>query len=71
MTYLDKRDYEEQYGEIVGRCNVHRVQVVDRSCSQCEDEWICSECQEVRMYDPFIEEGKMCMVCTYENKGGE
>lgn len=38
MTYLDKLAYEERYGEVVGRCNIHKIQVIDRSCPECEDD---------------------------------
>ena len=35
---MDRYEYEEKYGEEVGRCNIHNIQVIDRSCDQCEDE---------------------------------
>ena len=35
---MDRREYEECYGEEVGTCNIHKAQIVDRSCPQCDDE---------------------------------
>ena len=35
---MDRYEYEEKHGEEVGRCNIHNIQVIDRSCDQCEDE---------------------------------
>jgi len=35
---MDRREYEDRYGEEVGTCNIHKAQIVDRSCPQCEDE---------------------------------
>jgi len=40
---MDRREYEERYGEEVGTCNIHKAQILDRSCPQCEDEE--HECQ--------------------------
>ena len=86
MVYLDKRDYEERYGEVVGRCNIHKIQVIDKSCPECEAtfdddvvgvDWTCAGCEEwveVKNYSDDmarIEKGLLCFHCTYENKGGE
>ena len=68
---MDRDEYEERYGEEVGTCNIHKVMIVDRSCPQCEDEWVCPECGEVRYDDQRVENGMKCFVCTYEYKGGE
>ena len=35
---MDRQDYEERYGEVVGRCNIHNIQVIDNSCDACEEE---------------------------------
>ena len=70
LDYMDKREYEELYGEEIGRCNIHKVQVVDRSCDQCDDEARCGECGEVRLdeegeIDARVEAGMKCGVCAY------
>ena len=77
FSFYDKREYEERYGEEVGRCNIHKVQIVDRSCDLCadaledmdksEDEiaWICKECGERREDDARVEAGMKCGVCAY------
>lgn len=71
---MDRYEYEEKYGEEVGRCNIHNIQVIDRSCDQCEDElrdfykkerWQCGECLEIRIDDARVESGMKCGVCTY------
>ena len=66
-NFFDKRDYEERYGEEVGRCNIHKVMIVDRSCDLCADErdWACGECGEWRKYDARVEGGMKCGVCAY------
>ena len=43
----DEDQWAEDHGEHVGYCAVHHQKVLD-SCDKCEDEWICSECGEVR-----------------------
>tara|TARA_Y100000034_G_scaffold125605_1_gene175557 strand:+ start:1126 stop:1389 length:264 start_codon:yes stop_codon:yes gene_type:complete len=75
--YMDRDYYEERYGEEVGTCNRHKVQVVDRSCDLCADELEqaedsarCRECDEVRLdeygdIDARVEAGMKCGVCTY------
>ena len=72
VSFYDKQEYEERYGEEVGTCNIHKVMVVDRSCDLCEDEiaeaedrWICNECGEVKYDDARVEGGMKCGVCTY------
>lgn len=77
ISFYDKREYEERYGEEVGRCNTHKVQVVDRSCDLCideleqaEDAARCRECEEVRMdeygdIDARVVAGMKCGVCAY------
>jgi hypothetical protein len=52
MPYLDKQDYEERFGETVGFCNTHKVQIVDSNCERCEDEMAeveCNACEEKKM----------------------
>ena len=70
---MDRREYEERYGEEVGYCNVHKVTVVDRSCDQCYDEidWICKECGEWREDDARVQGGMKCGQCAYVWQGGE
>ena len=75
--YMDRDYYEERYGEEVGTCNIHKIQVVDRSCDLCandleefEDEATCRECEEVRLdengdIDARVEAGMKCGVCAY------
>ena len=46
MPYLDKQDYEERFGETVGFCNIHRVQVADNNCERCYIEHECESCQK-------------------------
>ena len=45
MSYIDKEEYEERYGDHVGYCRVHHITVLD-SCPYCEDENAieCPEC---------------------------
>ena len=71
MYGLTGREYEERYGEEVGHCNIHKVQVVDRSCMQCEDDWVCLECNDIKYNDTLVAQGLKCFSCTYENRGGE
>jgi hypothetical protein len=70
---IDRRAYEERYGEEVGRCNIHKVIVVDNSCDQCYDamDWTCVECGEWREDDMRVEGGMECGICTYTCRGGE
>jgi len=70
---ITRGEYEERYGEEVGRCNIHKVQVIDRSCPQCEDEkdWICIECGEWREDDARVAGGMKCGMCAYVWQGGE
>ena len=74
---MDRLEYEERYGEEVGTCNIHKVQVVDRSCDLCEAEdydntaWRCTECLEIRIDDPRVEGGMKCGVCAYGYNGEE
>ena len=67
IRLFDGLEYEERYGEEVGRCNIHKVMIVDRSCDQCEAEqdWICNECGEYREDDARVSVGMKCGVCTY------
>ena len=77
FSFYDKREYEERYGEEVGTCNIHKIQVVDRSCDLCakdleefEDEATCRECEEVRLdengdIDARVEAGMKCSHCAY------
>ena len=69
IRLFDGLEYEERYGEEVGTCNIHKIQVVDRSCDLCEDElneqWLCNECNEVRIDDARVESGMKCGVCAY------
>ena len=37
MSYIDKEEYEERYGEHVGYCRVHHIRVLD-TCQACEDD---------------------------------
>jgi len=37
MSYIDKEEYEERYGEHVGYCRVHHIAVLD-TCQLCEDD---------------------------------
>ena len=66
---MNGMEYEEKYGEEVGTCNIHKVQVVDRSCDQCideaEDRWICNECGEVKYDDARVEGDMKCGECAY------
>ena len=74
---ISRMEYEERYGEEVGRCNIHKVMIVDRSCDQCEDELKqsedaarCIECEEIRIdeygdIDIRVEAGMKCGVCAY------
>ena len=66
---ISRMEYEERYGEEVGTCNIHNIQVIDRSCDQCEDElkeqWQCGECLEIRIDDARVESGMKCGVCAY------
>ena len=74
---ISRAEYEERYGEEVGRCNIHKVQVVDRSCDLCADELEqaedaarCKEYEEVRMdedggIDARVVAGMKCGVCAY------
>ena len=70
---MARREYEERYGEEVGRCNIHKIIIVDRSCDQCYDEqdWTCGECGEWREDDARVEGGMTCGVCIYSWQGGE
>ena len=69
VSFYDKQEYEERYGEEVGTCNIHKVMVVDRSCDLCEDElkeqWQCKECLEIRIDDARVEANMKCGVCAY------
>lgn len=71
VSFYAKQEYEEKYGEEVGTCNIHKVQVVDRSCDLCEAEdydnaaWRCTECLEIRIDDARVESGMKCGVCAY------
>ena len=72
VRFFDGLEYEERYGEEVGRCNIHKVQIVDRSCDLCELEdenhnntWRCNECLEIRIDDARVEGGMKCGVCAY------
>ena len=59
---MDRRAYEERYGEEVGTCNIHKAQIVDRSCPQCEDEE--HECQfHSACCDSPPAEGNRCGRC--------
>ena len=64
-----RMEYEERYGEEVGRCNRHKVEIVDRSCDLCEDElrelWQCKECLEIRVDHARVEAGMKCGQCAY------
>jgi hypothetical protein len=46
MAHLDKREYEERFGETVGFCNIHRVRVADSNCERCYMEHECGACQK-------------------------
>jgi rubrerythrin len=65
---IERMEYEERYGEEVGRCNTHKIQIVDRSCDLCEDSivWICKECGEHREDDARVEAGMKCGICAYD-----
>ena len=69
VRLFDGLEYEERYGEEVGTCNKHKIQVVDRSCDLCEDElneqWLCNECNEVRIDDARVEANMKCGECAY------
>ena len=73
MMAMDRREYEERYGEQVGTCSIHKTIVVDSSCPQCEDDidWTCGECGEWREDDARVEGGMKCGECTYGYNGGE
>ena len=45
MSYIDKQEYEERYGEHVGYCRVHHITVLD-SCPYCDDDRVqeCAQC---------------------------
>ena len=74
---MSSAEYTERYGEEVGRCNIHHVQVVDRSCDLCADDFAqaedaatCGECGEIRIdeygdVDARVEAGMKCGVCAY------
>ena len=51
MSYWDKEEYEERYGDHVGYCRVHHITVLD-SCQYCEDDSVqeCAQCHYV-IYD--------------------
>ena len=50
MSYIDKEEYEERYGEHVGYCSVHHITVLD-TCQYCEDDNAveCTQCHFVDM----------------------
>jgi hypothetical protein len=64
---MDRREYEERYGEEVGRCAVHEVTIVDRNCEQCEDDRgsVCPECGESRPDSARVKAGMKCAQCAY------
>ena len=45
MSYIDKEEYEERYGEHVGYCTRHHITVLD-TCQACEDDTPeqCAQC---------------------------
>jgi len=46
MSYIDRDEYEERYGDHVGYCRVHHITVLD-SCQLCEDSILDSDTIEV------------------------
>ena len=72
MSYIDKEEYEERYGEHVGYCSVHHMRVLD-TCQACDaDNAIeCPQCHLVYMDDADFtwtimgaEIDWICLVCT-------
>jgi hypothetical protein len=55
MDRYEIEAYEERYGEEAGRCNIHQVLVVDRSCPQCEDAERCIEGDNMYSYEGLPE----------------
>ena len=49
MSYIDKQEYEERYGEHVGYCRVHHIRVLD-TCQECEDD-APEQCAQCHAFD--------------------
>ena len=61
---ITREEYEEKYGEVVGRCNVHNHLAVDNICWECyADANKCPECEGTNLN----EDGDTCFDCAVED----
>jgi len=72
MSYIDKQEYEERYGDHVGYCRVHHITVLD-TCQLCEDDEAnvskyeeCAQCHSVDTKEDYTWteiDGELRLLC--------
>ena len=66
MFEFEKDEWAENHGITVGHCNIHKVKVWDGDCDECNnEEWLCIECDQVRLDDARVQAGMKCGECAY------
>ena len=67
MSYIDKEEYEERYGEHVGYCTRHHIRVLD-TCQACEDDVPeqCAQCHSFNDQEDYTWteiDGELQLLC--------
>ena len=73
MSYIDREEYEEHYGERVGYCRRHYSTVVDNYCPSCDVDFAYTEyisvcCTDSPLGELDISDSGVIGVCSHCHK---